>query len=227
MRIRCRSASMTHTPAPFSLDRMVNAVEKVRQRLLRSSAALEAAQIPYAIAGGNAVALWVSRVDESAVRNTQDVDVLLRRADFERARHALEAAGFVHHRLGDLDLFLDEPGARARHGIHILYANEKVHAHESIANPDVTEAEATSEFRVLSLEALVRIKLTAYRDKDRVHLRDMIEVGLIDNSWLDRLTPELAGRLKSLLDTPGAEAIRKAASYLLPLQTRLITPSAG
>lgn len=60
----------------------------------------------------------------------------------------------------------------------------------------------TSEFRVLSLEALVRVKLPAYRDKDRVHLRDMIEVGLIDDSWLERLTPELSGRLKSLLDTP-------------------------
>lgn len=182
---------------------MVNAVEKVRQRLLRTSAALEAAQIPYAIAGGNAVALWVSRVDEAAVRNTQDVDVLLRREDFDRARQVLEAVGFVHQRLGDLDLFLDTPGGRARHGVHILFANEKVHAHEAIANPDVTEAQVTEEFRVLSLEALVRVKLTAYRDKDRVHLRDMIEVGLIDDSWLDRLTPELSGRLKSLLDTPG------------------------
>lgn len=44
----------------------------------------------------NAVAAWVSRVDESAVRNTQDVNILLRRADFDRAKKALEAAGFVH-----------------------------------------------------------------------------------------------------------------------------------
>jgi hypothetical protein len=66
---------------PFSLDRMVNAVENVRHRLLRTAAVLEAAQVPYAVAGGNAVALWVSRVDEAAVRNTQDVDILLRRDD--------------------------------------------------------------------------------------------------------------------------------------------------
>jgi hypothetical protein len=58
---------------PFSLDRMVNAVEKVRQRLFRAADALTSAGIPYAVAGGNAVALWVSRVDESAVRDTQDV----------------------------------------------------------------------------------------------------------------------------------------------------------
>jgi hypothetical protein len=60
---------------PFSLDRMVRAVEKVRQRLLRATAALERAGVPYAVAGGNAVAAWVTRVDESAVRNTRNVDI--------------------------------------------------------------------------------------------------------------------------------------------------------
>ena len=63
---------------------MIRAVEKVRARLNRAVAALESAGIPYAIAGGNAVAAWVSRVDEAAVRNTQDVDILLRREDLER-----------------------------------------------------------------------------------------------------------------------------------------------
>jgi hypothetical protein len=53
-----------------SWERMIRAVEKVRQRLQRAVAALEAAGIPYAVAGGNAVAAWVSRVDEAAVRNT-------------------------------------------------------------------------------------------------------------------------------------------------------------
>ena len=67
---------MTVSLGSFSLERMVNAVEKVRQRLLRAAEALETAKVRYAVAGGNAVALWVSRVDESAVRNTQDVDIL-------------------------------------------------------------------------------------------------------------------------------------------------------
>jgi hypothetical protein len=66
---------------PFSLERVVSAVERVRQRLLRAAAALQAANVPYAIVGGNAVALWVSRVDEAAVRNTQDVDILIRREE--------------------------------------------------------------------------------------------------------------------------------------------------
>jgi len=53
-----------------SLERMVRAVEKVRIRLLRAATILEQAKVPYAVAGGNAVAAWVARVDESAVRNT-------------------------------------------------------------------------------------------------------------------------------------------------------------
>ena len=42
------------------------------------------------------MALWVSRVDEVAVHNTQDVDVLIRREDFDAAKAALESAGFVY-----------------------------------------------------------------------------------------------------------------------------------
>lgn len=46
------------------------------------------------------------------------------------------------------------------------------------------------------------MKLTSFRDKDRTHLRDLLDVGLIDASWCQRLVPELAARLKSLVDTP-------------------------
>ena len=187
----------------FSLDRMVSAVEKVRQRLLRAAHALESAKIQYAVAGGNAVALWVSRVDESAVRNTQDVDILLRRDDLEDARRALEAAGFVYRHTAGFDVFLDTPGARPRDAVHVVFANEKVRPHEPVANPDVTDSERAGEFTVLSLEALVRIKLTAFRDKDRVHLRDLIETGLVDRSWTARFPQILGERLVSLLDTPG------------------------
>jgi hypothetical protein len=181
---------------------MVNAVEKVRQRLLRATAALKASGIQYAVAGGNAVAAWVSSVDESAVRNTQDVDILIRREDLERVKQALSKVGFVHRRSAGVDLFLDGPNAKAREAVHIIFANEKVRAHEPVANPDVTESKPANEFDILSLEALVRIKLTAFRDKDRTHLRDLIDVGLIDQSWPARLPAELGKRLQSLLDTP-------------------------
>lgn len=193
---------MPTTVGPFSLERMVSAVEKVRQRLLKAARVLNDAGIPYAVAGGNAVALWVSRVDEAAVRNTQDVDVLLRRQDFPAAKIAMEAAGFVHRHVGGLDIFLDSPTAKPRNAVHVVFANEKVRPHEPLSNPDVTESEDAGQFRVIALEALVRIKLTAYRDKDRTHLRDLIDVNLIDATWLDKLPPALAERLQQLLETP-------------------------
>jgi len=105
---------MTGTIGPFSLERAASAVEKVRQRLLRAASTLKAANIPYALTGDSAVALWVSRVDEAAVRNTQDVDVLLRRQDFEAAKAALESAGFVYRHVAGLDVFLDGPAAKPR-----------------------------------------------------------------------------------------------------------------
>ncbi len=199
---------MSSTLGPFSLDRMVNAVESVRRRLLKAAKSLESAGVPYAVAGGNAVALWVSRVDPGAVRNTRDVDVLIRRADFDAARKALEAVGFVHRKAAGIDLFLDHPTASAREAVHIVFAGELVRPGEPAPNPDVTASETAKDaageiYRVLSLDALVRIKLTAFRDKDRTHVRDMIDVGLVDAAWIPGLPPELGSRLKSLLDTPG------------------------
>ena len=186
----------------FSWDRMIRAVERVRQRLLRATAALEQAGVPYAVIGGNAVAAWVARVDEAAVRNTQDVDILLRRADLPAARAALERAGFVFRHVAGIDLFLDGPDAKARDAVHVLYEREKVRPEYLLPTPEVAESEAAASYRVLKLEALVLMKLTSFRDKDRTHLRDMLDVGLIDASWLPRLPAELAARLKTLIDTP-------------------------
>jgi len=194
---------MSSVLGPFSLDRMVRAVEKVRQRLLRATAALQRSGVPYAVAGGNAVAAWVTRVDESAVRNTRDVDILIRRSDFNAAKAALETAGFVYSFIFGVDLFLDGPNARPRDGVHLIFAQEKVRDDELLANPDVTDSEPADHYQVLTLRALVQIKLTAFRDKDRTHLRDLLEVGLIDESWKRFYPPELAERLQALIDTPG------------------------
>jgi hypothetical protein len=184
------------------LDRMVRAVEKVRERLRRAAAALEHDNIPYAVIGGNAVATWVARVDEAAVRNTQDVDILLQRGDLEPAKAALAKAGFVYQHVKGIDMFLDGPRAKARDAVHIIFAGEKVRSTDAVTAPAVTDSEATTDFRVVAFEALVRMKLTSFRRKDQVHLLDLIDVGLLDDSWLPRLPAELAARLRELLENP-------------------------
>lgn len=187
---------------PISWERMINAVEKVRARLDRAVAALEAANIPYAVIGGNAVAAWVSRVDESAVRTTRDVDILLRREDLEDAKAALSRAGFIFRHVRGIDMFLDGPGSKAGDAVHVLFAGENVATDSLSPSPLITEIDGDGPFKVANLEALVRMKLTSYRRKDQVHLLDMIHVGLIDETWPARFQPELGARLQALLDDP-------------------------
>jgi hypothetical protein len=189
---------------PEVWDRMVTAVEAVRDRLRRATAALEGAGVPYAVIGGNAVAAWVARVDPAAVRNTQDVDILLRRDDFDRAKVAMEAAGFVYRHAAKIDMFLDGKGAKARDAVHILFANEKVREEYFEPTADVGEVETSEDgrYRHLKLEALVRMKLTSFRLKDQVHLQDMVQLGLIDATWPAKFRPELAERLQQILDNP-------------------------
>ena len=185
-----------------SWERMISAVERVRERLLRATGALERAGIPYAVVGGNAIAAWVSRVDEGAVRNTKDVDLLLRRENLSAAIRALESAGFVHRHALRVDMLLDGPDGNVRDGVHLVFAGEKVREHYAAAAPEVSDSEATPTFRLLSLEALVRMKLTSFRDRDRVHLRDLIDVGLVDSSWCERFPEPLSSRLQQLIALP-------------------------
>mgnify|MGYP002634431098 CR=1 FL=1 len=183
-------------------DRMDRAVENVRRRLERAAGTLERAGIPYAVSGGNAVRAWVAQADEAAVRTTRDVDILLRRADLPAAIEALQAEGFVHRHAAGIDMFLDGPDAKARDAVHVLFSGEKVRDEYLVPAPDVDEFEYSDDFRVLKLEALVRMKLTSFRRKDQMHLLDMIDVELIDASWRDRFPPEFAARLQELLDNP-------------------------
>lgn len=187
---------------PSGWERALMAAEKVKERLQRATRALDAAGIPYAVAGGNAVAEWVGRVDEDAVRTTRDVDLLIRRSDLAAARAALEAAGFVYHHVLNVDTFIDGPQGKPSGGVHLLFAGEKVRPRDEFPMPDLDESQRAVEFQVATLEALVRMKLIAYRRKDQVHLLDLIGVGLVDATWPMRLPPPLGDRLQQLLDDP-------------------------
>lgn len=199
------TAQPTPTVVSFGsdvLERMVLAVEQVRERLHRSTQALEAAGIPYAVVGGNAVAAWVSTVDPDAARNTVDVDLMINRADLEAVKVAMAAVGFNYQEVHGVHMFLDGPDGRPRSAIHILFAGEKVDPRYATAAPDLSSSEQNEAYRLVGLEPLVRMKLTSFRRKDQVHLQDMIDVGLIDATWPSRFTPDLAARLQELLDDP-------------------------
>jgi hypothetical protein len=170
----------THVISELAWERMVTAVEKVRQRLRRATQALE----------------------NAAVRNTQDVDILLRRADLDRAKEALAKEGFVYRHSAGIDMFMDGAHSKARDAVHIAFAGERIRKEYEHAAPDVDEAKNTPTARVVNLDALVRMKLTSFRRKDQVHVLDLINVGLVDATWIEKLPADLAARLQELLDNP-------------------------
>ena len=184
-------------------ERVAMAVDRIRIRLLRTATALDAANVPYAVIGGNAVAEWVGRVDEGAVRFTKDVDILLRREDLPTAIRAMQSSGFVYHSTFDVDMFLDGPDSKPSEAVHVIFAGEKVKVTDLQPTPEISQSERFDLFRVISLESLIGMKLTSFRRRDQTHLEDMIGVGLIDRTWIDKFQPALAQRLTQIFDTPG------------------------
>jgi Uncharacterised nucleotidyltransferase len=174
----------------------VMAVDRVEQRLRAVTAALDSAGIAYAVVGGNAVAAWVARRDPSATRTTKDVDLLVRRDDFARISNVMAELGFDRHDLRRLVLFTDPAEPSRRAGVHLVWARERVRPSYTCEAPGVEEAVRDPEgFLVLDLPALVRMKLTSMRDIDRVHVADLLSVGLIDDAVRRSLPAELAARL--------------------------------
>lgn len=106
--------------------RMERAVERVTQRLRKTVQALESAGICYAVVGGHAVRAWVAQVDEAAVRNTRNVDILIRPVDLPKVIDTLTSAGFYYRQTSGLDMFVEELDASARNAVHVVLAGQMV-----------------------------------------------------------------------------------------------------
>jgi hypothetical protein len=182
--------------------RIERAVENVKDRMRRVALALEEAGVTYAVIGGNAVQYWVAQVDESVVRNTRDVDIILNEDDLPRAIESLSTAGFVYRQAAGVTMFLDGAEAKSRDAVHVVFAGQKVRPDHPEVAPLIDDAPVVQGMRIIPLEKLVRMKLTSYRRKDQVHLLDLISVGLVDRSWLSQLPESLHARLIELLDDP-------------------------
>jgi hypothetical protein len=180
------------------------AVDEVQQRFRRITAALSQAGVPHAIIGGQAVAAWVATREPDAVRVTKDVDVLLNRRDLPKAKAAALSIGMEYFEVVGVGMFLERDNPNPRRAVHLVWAGEKVRPEYETAAPDLDHRKSLGpDLWVVPLADLVQMKLQANRDHDRVHLRDMIEVGLIDRRLLENLPSTLAGRLEELLAEAG------------------------
>lgn len=177
------------------------AVERVEQLLHRLTQALNDAGIDYAIIGGNAVAAWVARVDEAAVRSTKDVDVLIRREDLARVTEALRSVDLDPAEAMGVYMFLEKKNPNPKTGVSVVFASERVRPDYAHAAPDPAECADDSEaFRLIDLRHLVEMKLQAYRFIDRAHVQDLLSVGLIDDTIRNALPSDLRERLQAIED---------------------------
>lgn len=176
------------------------AVQRVEDRLKRVTAALNAAEVRYAVIGGNAVAVWVASKDPSATRSTVDVDLLVNHADLDVVTNVFSALSFERHDLRRLTLFTDPDEPSRRSGVHLVWAGQKVLPSYLHPTPTLDEAiyDEQQGFWVVDLVPLLRMKLTSFRDVDRVHVNDMLSVELIDDRVRAGLPPDLLERLRTV-----------------------------
>jgi hypothetical protein len=189
---------------PGLWEKYIMALDEVTAHLQRITQALESLSVPYALVGGQAVALWVATRDPAAVRTTKDIDILLRRADLPRARAAALSVNLDYFEVQGVGMFLERTDPNPRRAVRLLWAGEKVTADCAWPSPSVEDRQVLEPGKaVVSLAGLVHMKLLANRDQDRVHLRDLIDVGLINRAFVPNLPTDLADKLNALLGESG------------------------
>jgi hypothetical protein len=166
-------------------------VEQLFDMSKRLAEALSRAGIAYRIVGGLAAYLHVEAADPGAGRLTRDVDAAVERRDLASIVAAAEPFGFVFRYVAGVDMLVDTKEPNVRRAVHFVFVGEKVRPEYSEPVPEFTAPARFGELLVAPVADLVRMKLTSFRDKDRVHLRDLDDAGLI--------TPEVEATLPALL----------------------------
>jgi hypothetical protein len=162
-----------------------------------------AEHIPYELIGGMAVAAHMEQVDRDAIMLTKDVDVMIHRSDLERVKQAAQRHGFHFRHTAGLDMLLYGEEKKAGKGVHLVFSGESVKANQA-PNPPIAPERIKiygKEVLVVPVADLVRMKLNAFRDKDRVHVRAMDEIGMIPPEIESNLSPELRSRLQHIRQT--------------------------
>ena len=167
-------------------------VEQLLETVRRVTQALSRAGVRYRVIGGVAVFLHVYERDPLAARTTRDVDLAVDRSQLQTIIDAVPPFGFTHRHAAGVDMLVDARAPRARSAVHLVFVREKVRREYVEAVPDFSPPTVTQEGVLLAPVAdLVRMKLTSYRLKDRVHIQDLDAVGLI--------TPEVEAQLSEVL----------------------------
>jgi hypothetical protein len=165
---------------------------------------LMAEGVPHELIGGLAVLVHVEEADPEHTTLTRDVDLMIRRSDLDRVKEIAARHGFRFRDTAGVDMLLYGETTSARNAIHLLFSGEKVRPNQATPNPPIQPEKKSilgEDVFVIPVADLARMKLSAYRDKDRVHIRSMDAAGLITAEVESTLPVELKARLHHIRET--------------------------
>ena len=153
---------------------------------------LRAEGIPHALIGGLAVLVHVEEADPTHSTLTRDVDLMVRREDLDRIKRAAAKNWFRFRHTAGLDMLLYGDADSAKNAVRLVFHDNFAPEKKRILGEDVP---------VIPVADLLRMKLSAFRDKDRVHVRSMDAAGLITPGIEEKLPSELRVRLQHVRET--------------------------
>jgi hypothetical protein len=153
------------------------------------------AGLNYRVVGGLAAYLYVEEREPDAGRLTKDIDIAVRREDLAAIAKAAETFGLQYRHVAGIDMLVQKGQPSARRAVHMIFTGEKVREDYPEATPAFGNFRTFHGIRVVSLGDLVRMKLSSFRLKDQMHLKDLDEAGLITNDIEGELSPVHRERL--------------------------------
>jgi hypothetical protein len=144
----------------------------------------------------------VDQLFEVAARLTRDIDVAIDRADLDAIVEATRPFGFRYRHAAGVDMLVDAEAPKAHSAVHLLFIREKVRKEYDEPVPAFSPAvQYENGISIISIADLVKMKLTSFRLKDRVHIQDLDGVGLITAEIEAELSPLLKARLQEVRAT--------------------------
>ena len=166
--------------------------------------ALTADLIPHEVIGGLAVLIHVEEANPEQTALTRDVDLLVHRSDLERVKCTAAKHGFRCRHVAGVDMLIYGNAESARYAVHLIFSGEKVRPGYVAPAPPIQPERKNihgTDVMVIPVADLVRMKLSSYRDKDRVHVRGMDAAGLITPEVEAKLPGGLSTRLQHVRET--------------------------
>ena len=160
--------------------------------------AFAAAGLDYRVVGGLATYLYVEESDPDAGRLTRDIDISVRRDDLAAIARAVEPFGLKYRHAAGVDMLVQINEPSAKRAVHLVFTGEKVREDYSEAVPALGEARVLQGVRLIPVDDLIRMKLTSFRLKDQMHIKDLDEAGAIPATIEIALSPLQLQRLQQV-----------------------------